>query len=156
MLRIRAAIAGLGFIVLALFVQKEATAQDGFVQVTGQPVVTMVPERIGLFGWRTAYRPVVTYPTTLAPVSSVPVTVGTVVTQMPAIPTLGSTQPMYSSPNVVSQRVTTFYTPIAPAPVAVPVYQSPPVYIAPPVNTFYAPAVITPIHNVQRPVIIWP
>lgn len=133
-----------------------AIAQSGYVPVPGPPVVSYVPERVGLFGLRTAYRPVVTPTTAYAPVYGTP---ATVVTQMPVIttpaPTLGRTTTMYAPPAVTTQRVTTYYTPIAPAPTAVPVYQAPPVYIAPTVNSYYVPTYVPPV-TVQRPVIIYP
>jgi hypothetical protein len=82
-----------------------------------QPVVSYVPERVGLFGLRTAYRPVVSY---AAPVVAAPVTSY----YAPAAPVT-----TYYAP---AAPVTTYYAPAAP----VTTYYAP----AAPVTTYYAPA----------------
>ena len=76
------------------------------------PVVTYWPERWGLFGLRTAYRPVVSYPVSAA---------------VPVVPAPVRT---YYAPPVAA---TVHYAPIAPVATR---------YYAPaPVTTYYAPAV---------------
>jgi hypothetical protein len=91
------------------------------------PVVGFVPERRGLFGLQTVYRPVVGVPAavpvaTYAPAAPVvvsrpvmvapPVTVAHPVVVVPSV--------TVARPVVVSQPVTTFYAPAAPAAVVAP------------------------------------
>ena len=101
------------------------------VQSTAPGVIGYVPERVGLFGWRTGYRPIV---------GNVPVK-KTVTTVQQA--------PAYVATPVAVQRVPVYVAP-APAPVVVqraPVYVAPaPTYVAPVATTTYlAPVPPTPI-----------
>lgn len=129
-------------IVGSLFAAESAKAQT-IVTVPSVPVVNYVPQRAGLFGLRTTYRPVYSY----APAA--PVTTfyapSTVIAEMPAIQSVPTTTTyMPATPSA-----TTFYTPYAPSPAPVTVYHSPPVSIAP-TTSYYTP------YTVERPVIIWP
>ena len=102
-----------------------------------QPVVTYLPERRGLFGQRTVYRPALTY--TAPVVSAVPAPPPVVVAPAPVT--------TYYAP---SAAVTTYYTP----PVPVTTYYAPPapVVVAPvPVTVRYRPA---PIVTYYPPVIL--
>jgi hypothetical protein len=107
------------------------------VQSTAPGVIGYVPERVGLFGWRTGYRPIV---------GSVPVrrTV-TTVQQSPAYvatPVVVQRAPVYVAPPapVAVQRAPVY---VAPAPVVFPVATT--TYLAPmppapiPVTTYYTP-----------------
>ena len=89
--------------------------------VPAAPVVGFVPERRGLFGLRTVYRPVVGFP------AAAPVTV--------ARPVIVSRPVTVARPVIVTQPVTTYYAPAAPTTT----YYAP----AAPTTTYYAPAAPT-------------
>ena len=118
-----------GFVWLALLGPSQASAQVPIavpvVQPAGVPVVAYMPERRGLFGLQTVYRPVVTMATPVA-VAPAPVVVASPVMQaQPMAPVT-----MYRAPvPVTTYRVPTqvFATP---APVTV---LSPPVQVFSPV-----------------------
>lgn len=105
------------------------------VVMPAQPVYgyAYVPERAGLFGLRTVYRPVVTqaYPAaTYAPVTTYsPVTTFSPVTAYSPITTYAPTTAFYAPPVVLARPVVA-----APAPILAP---------AAPVTTLYAPAPLT-------------
>jgi hypothetical protein len=101
------------------------------------PAVSYVPTRVGLFGWRVGYRPVVSYP---APVYAAPVYAAPPVTTY------------YRAPVVVAPPVTTYYR----APRTV--YRAP-VVIAPPIRTYYRAPLILPrrvYYAPAPPVYIYP
>ena len=93
------------------------------------PVVTYVPERRGLFGLRTAYRPTVSY--------AVPVASAQVVTVAPAAPVVSYYAPAPATP-VVSYYAPAPTVTVSPAPV---VTTYAPVV---PNVTYYAPSVSSP------------
>jgi hypothetical protein len=121
-LGLAAVVCGLMFVLSA----DESKAQGPAVVTTyypAQPVVSYIPERRGLFGWRIGYRPVVSY-------------------AAPAVSAVAAPVTTYYAP---SPTVTTYYAPPAPivaAPAPVTTYYAPPapVVAAPaPVTTYYAP-----------------
>lgn len=83
------------------------------------PVVGFVPERRGLFGLQTVYRPIVGVP------AAVPVA-----TYVPAAPVVVSRPVMVAQPVIVARPVV----------VAPPVTVAHPVVVSQPVTTYYAPA----------------
>lgn len=123
-------ICGLVFVVSA----DESKAQGPAVVTTyypPQPVVSYIPERRGLFGWRVGYRPIVSY-------------------SAPAVSAVAAPAPVttYYAP---APTVTTRYAPaapvvVAPAPVTTHYAPAAPVVTAPaPVTTRYAPAAPAPV-----------
>lgn len=117
---------------------EQAAAQYPVVTAYGPatPAVGYVPVRRGLFGLRTAYQPVVSYP------AVVPVTVA------PAIPVIRArlvtvARPVIvASPVIVSQPIVMAQPIVAsrPVTVAAPVIVSRPIMVARPVTPYYAPA----------------
>lgn len=128
------AVAGLLFGMAILAQATEARAQ---VAVTtyytpATPVVTYVPDRVGLFGLRTVYRPQVNY---VAPA-----------------PTVVAAAPVAATTSYYAPATTTYY---APAPTTT--YYAPSTVA--PVTTYYAPAptVVAPAPTVVgRPVVVAP
>ncbi|TWU34304.1 hypothetical protein [Novipirellula artificiosorum] len=108
---------------------QDAKAQYPSVQAVAPAVVGYVPERRGLFGWRTTYRPVI------APVS----VAAPVVTARPVV---------VARPAIASPPVTVRYAPM-PAPVTS--YYAPP-SVAAPVRSYYAPpTVVAPVRSYYAP-----
>ena len=115
-----AAIASL-FFVCAVFVDvQRANAQVVTSFYAPAPAVSYVPTRVGLFGWRVRYRPVVSYPTVVAAPAVVAPTVVAPTTTFYRAPVV--------APTVVTPPVTV-YRPIVPRRV----YYAPPAVYYPPV-----------------------
>ena len=121
-----AAIASL-FFICAVFVDVErADAQVVTSYYAPAPSVSYVPTRVGLFGWRRGYRPVVSYPSVVpAPVIAAPTVVAPTTTYYRAPVVVPSTT-YYRAP-VVAPPVTV-YRPILPRRVY---YAPAPVYVYP-------------------------
>jgi len=100
-----AAVASL-FAMCAVFVDVErADAQVVTSYYAPAPAVSYVPTRVGLFGWRVGYRPVVSYPAVAAPVYAAP-------------PVVAPTTTYYRAPVVapayVAPAVRAYYRPVLP------------------------------------------
>ena len=118
-----------------------------------QPVVSYVPEARGLFGLRTAYRPVVSYavPAVTSVAAPAPVVAAAPTTTYYA-PAPAAPVTTYYAPTPAPAAVTTYYAPAAAAPVTTYRVAPPvPAVVAPaPVTTYYAPAPVV----TYRPVIV--
>ena len=104
---------------------QEATAVTTYFPA--QPVVTYVPQRRGLLGLRVVYRPVISYAVPAVPAAAAPAPVTSYLLPAGAVTT-------YYAP-VAPAPITTYYAPAAPAAVTT--------YVVPaPVVTYYPPVIV--------------